>query len=146
MSRDSSISFDWGDDTYKFRLGIAELRQLQEKCDAGPAFILGRLFDGTWRVDDLIQTIRLGLIGGGMTPQAALALTRTHVEQRPLYESILPAQAILNALLAGAPDEPLGKAPAAAETASLSPEASSALPPSMEPAASSDSPQPTSTR
>jgi hypothetical protein len=130
MSRDAAVAFDWADGEHRFRLGIKELRELQEKCDAGPAFILGRLVDGSWRVDDILQTIRLGLIGGGLTPVTALPLVKLYVEQRPLFESIPAAQAILSAALVGAPDEPLGKAPAATDQPTASPEESSASPPS----------------
>lgn len=139
MSRDASITFDWGDGTHTFRLGIGQLRELQEKCgdarlgDAGPALILRRLSDGTWLVDDLIQTHRLGLMGGDKTMKSedAVKLTRRYVEERPLLESVLSAQAILHAALVGAPDEPLGKAEAATDPANLpSPEEKSDSPPS----------------
>lgn len=132
MSRDASVTFDWGDGTHTFRLGVGQIRELQEKCDAGPAFILSRLSSGAWLVDDLIQTHRLGLIGGGMKPVDAVALVRRYVEERPLLESVLSAQAILHALLVGVPDESLGKAEAATEKASLpSPEEKSDSPPSI---------------
>lgn len=131
MSRDASVSFDWADKTYTFRLGIGEIRELQEKCDAGPAFIFRRITDGAWRVDDLVQTIRLGLIGGGMKPIEALKLSREYAEKRPLSESVTPATLILAAALYGAGgEEPLGKSQAAPEEAVLSNEASSGSPPS----------------
>lgn len=133
MSRNASISFDWADGLHVFRLGIGQLRELQEKVDAGPAFILGRLADGSWRVDDLIQTLRLGLIGGGMAPAEAVKLVRRYVEERPLLESIIPAQLVLSAVLTGSPDEELGKAKAAPETANSSQEENSGSPPSTEP-------------
>ena len=105
MSRDASITLDWADGTYTFRLAIGQLRELQEKCNAGPAHILSRLSTGTWMVDDITETIRLGLIGGGANPVEALRLVRSYVEERPLAESILPAISILGAAVVGAPDE-----------------------------------------
>ncbi len=57
-------------------LGLGELLELQEKCDAGPAQIVARLEGGTWRVQDLRETLRLGLIGGGMTPTDAMVKVR----------------------------------------------------------------------
>lgn len=110
MSRDASVTLDWGDDTYTFRLGYGELMQLQESTDAGPLWVLNRMMQPTpenrgWRVQDIAQTIRLGLIGGGMEPAKALRMVRTYVEARPPVENLLFAQAVLMAALMGAADE-----------------------------------------
>ena len=72
MSRDASLELDWADGRYTFRLAWAELEQLQEACDAGPYVILNRLIDGSWRIADISNVIRLGLVGGGMAPLVAL--------------------------------------------------------------------------
>lgn len=109
MSRDASVSFAWADGEYTFRLRIGELRELQEKCDAGPGTIARRLFDRSFFVDDILQAIRLGLIGGGMAPTEALKLVRRYVEERPLEENRLPAFAIVEAALSGVSDEPIKK-------------------------------------
>jgi hypothetical protein len=103
--RSAAVTLSWGDGDYVFRLGIRELHELQDKCNAGPNAIVTRIVRGDWRVEDLVETIRLGLIGGGLAPVAALKLTRLYAEDRPLMESILPAQAILMAALAGAEDD-----------------------------------------
>lgn len=108
MSRSGAITFDWADGAHTFRLAIGQLRELQEKCDAGPQVLLRRLSDGSWRVDDVRETIRLGLVGGGAAPTRALDLVRVYVDDRPLLENVGPAQAILMAALVGAPD---GEAP-----------------------------------
>jgi hypothetical protein len=109
MSRDASISLDWADGNYAFRLAWGELEKLQEACDAGPYVILGRLTDGSWRIGDISAVIRLGLIGGGMTPVDALKKVRSYVEGRPPMESLMTAQAILSAGIIGAPEEDVGK-------------------------------------
>lgn len=109
MSRDAKITLDWADGTHDFRLAWRQLVELQEKCDAGPNVVLQRLYDGTWKVQDILETIRVGLIGGGMKPADALRLVRIYVEERPPLENVLVAQAILGAGLMGAPDEALGK-------------------------------------
>lgn len=109
MPRDASIELDWADGTYAFRLAWGELEKLQEACDAGPYVILGRLNDGSWRIGDISNVIRLGLIGGGMTPVEALTKTREYVERRPPVENLIFAQAILSAGLIGAPEEQPGK-------------------------------------
>ena len=112
MSRDASIDLDWADGPHTFRLAWGELRQLQEKCDAGPFVILSRLRGGTWRVDDISETIRLGLIGGGARPGDALALVRDYVESRPPLENLMLATGILSAAVIPPADEP-GEAKAA---------------------------------
>lgn len=117
MPRDGSIALTWGDGEHPFRLAIGQLRELQEKCDAGPAEIATRLSDGRWRINDVRETMRLGLIGGGMAPAEAHKLTVRYVDERPWLESLPAAQAVLMAALVGAPEEPVGKDQAAeAET------------------------------
>lgn len=105
MSATGKIGFEWGDGFHEFRLPIAQLLELQEKCDAGPGEIYGRLVGGTWRVQDLTETIRLGLVGGGQSPVEAMMLVRRYVHARPLQESVQPAQMILLASLVGVPDD-----------------------------------------
>jgi hypothetical protein len=105
MSRDAAITLDWADNTYVFRLGWAQLIQLQEACDAGPQMLLSRFGDATWRVEYISHILRLGLIGGGMEPIPALKLVREYVEARPPLENLLFAQAVLSIALMGAPDE-----------------------------------------
>lgn len=97
----SKISFPFGDDEYTFCLRIKELRELQEKLDAGPMRILNRLVQSDWRVDDAREVIRLGLIGGGLEPLKALSVVRRYCDERPLLESIEPALKILSAALIG---------------------------------------------
>jgi len=58
---------------------------------------------------DISNTIRLGLVGGGLTPVEALTKTREYVEKRPPVENLMFAQAILSAGLVGAPEEKPGK-------------------------------------
>jgi hypothetical protein len=134
MSRDGSVAIAWADGEYRFRLALGQMRELQEKCDAGPAFILGRLQSGRWLVDDARETLRLGLIGGGLKPAESLKLVQRYVDERPLLESVQPAMAVLLAALVGAGDEPLGKPEAAKEQAPGLSAESSPSPPSTEPA------------
>ncbi|MCF6112001.1 gene transfer agent family protein [Mesorhizobium muleiense] len=86
-----------------------ELEKLQEACDAGPYVVLDRLVSGRWRMADISNVIRLGLIGGGMEPVKALKLVRSYVETRPPLESLVLAQVVLGAGVAGAPEEEVGK-------------------------------------
>jgi hypothetical protein len=135
MSAAGSTTLTWGDGEHLFRLPIGQLRELQDKCDAGPAQIMMRLVSHTWRVDDILQPIRLGLIGGGKSPTDALLLVRRYVEERPLAENITVAAEIIAAAISGDPKEDgdtAKKAPATKEATAEFPS-----PPSMEPAPSS---------
>lgn len=116
MSRDATVTFDWADGTYRFSLKWGQLAELQDKSDAGPYVVLQRLHSGAWRVEDISNIIRLGLIGGKMEPVAALKLVRAYVEARPPMENLVPAQVILSAALMGAPEEAVGEGDAANQT------------------------------
>lgn len=104
------IDLTWPGGEHHFALSIDLLRALEDKCDAGPAWILARLSDGKWRVNDVTETIRLGLEGGGMEKTEARKLAKRHVEDAPLTEFVLTAQAILMAALyTGREDEDEGE-------------------------------------
>lgn len=112
MSRDARVELAWADGSgacedgkYAFRLGIKELRTLQEKCDAGPLQILRRLQTERWMIDDVREPIRLGLVGAGMPPSDALKLVVEHVDKRPIAENVLIAHAVVMVALYGAPDD-----------------------------------------
>ncbi len=109
MGGDARFSFPWADGVHVFRLGIGEIRELQDVTGVGPHALLKRIMAGEWRVDDLRETIRLGLIGGGMEPAKALPLVIRYVENRPLLESVRPALAVLSAVLSGFAETPVGK-------------------------------------
>lgn len=128
MSRDGSVTLPFVDGPKTFRLAWGELIKLQEACDAGPYVIYRRLMMGGWKMEDISNTIRLGLIGGGMKPEQALNFVRDYVEARPPLESVPLAQGILGTALQGAPDEKPGEqgGEAAANSSMTSPTESGA--------------------
>jgi len=106
MAVNGEIELRWGDGEHKFN--IAKLRcvlELEDKCGCGIAEIVMRIRDGTWKFNDIRETIRLGLIGAGELPDRALLLTVRYVDERPWSENVLPAQAILFAALVGVQGE-----------------------------------------
>lgn len=111
-----AVDLTWAGGEHPFLLNIELLRALQDKCDAGPAHVLQRLASGQWRVDDVIQPIRLGLEGGGTSKQDALRLVRKFVEDQPLSLSVITARAVLAAALFGVDDDPVGEMDGEAET------------------------------
>ncbi len=102
-------SLVWLGGEHEFALDIGSLRALQKHCDAGPQQILNRIAVGNWRVDDLYQTIRLGLIGGGMAQAEANRLTDATFQAHKLRQLRPTAQAILVDALIGDPDDPVGE-------------------------------------
>ena len=117
MSRKAEISLRCWDGEHHFRLRIGELMTLQEKCDAGPYHLVTRLADGTWRINDIRETLRLGLIGGGLNQEDARRLIEQHVDRVPLADNVPNASAVLLAAVIGVEDERLGEPQAAATNA-----------------------------
>jgi hypothetical protein len=109
LSRDASIILEWGDGSHLFRLGWGELAKLQEACNAGPFVIMQRLQDGTCRLEDIEETIRWGLIGGGRSPVEATRLCKMFVQGRPPAENRMVAYAAMMAGCLGAPEEQIEK-------------------------------------
>jgi hypothetical protein len=89
----------WAGGEHEFKLTIGDLRALQEKTGRGPEEILARLAARTWHVDEAIETVRLGLIGGGMARDEAKRLVSLVVDRDPLVEFRLTAFEVLSRLL-----------------------------------------------
>lgn len=107
--RKAEVTFAWGDGTHTFRLPVDSVLELQEKTDAGPYVLLDRFRNQTWRVQDLRETIRIALIGGGMVPMKALALVTRYVDKRPLAENVPACLMIMTACVLGVPGDAPGK-------------------------------------
>lgn len=105
MSRSAEVVLPFGGEDRTFRLNIGRLRALQEKVDAGPHELWQRVNVGTWRVDDLRETLLQGLIGGGMSSADATRLMKTDFDELPFAQFVDLAKAIILVTLFGAPDE-----------------------------------------
>lgn len=141
MDGSGRVKIQWGDGEHTFRLAYAQLRELQDKTGCGPEELANRIARGTWKVDDIRETMRLGLIGGGMEPMRALTLTIRYVDNRPWLENKQPAYLILLAILAQPEGDKVGKAE---EGASQEATAKSPSPDSSELPSQSASPSKTS--
>lgn len=119
MTAQGTRTIIWQGGEHAFCLGkIGLLLQLEDACRAGLATIRWRLENGQWYVRDVRDTIRLGLIGGGLKPEEAQRLVETAVDMNPsgLAPSVLVAVAVVQAVMIGVPDDPVGK-PEPAEAA-----------------------------
>jgi hypothetical protein len=125
----ADLLLNFADGEYRFELTVLQIAELQEKCGAGVGEIFarlyrGRLVDGNdvlfvateaqFRSEDIFETIRLGLIGGGkgwvneaevkVDAFRARVLLERYVHPRPLIDSWQLATAILAARVVGYDD------------------------------------------
>lgn len=106
------VKLIWRGGEHTFALPLGELRKLQETCDAGPEEILNKLRLGKWHVDDIIEPLRLGLIGSGDVPRekAGMLVTKL-VDQHGLLEFKMTAMAVMAYSLFGPEDDQPKKQP-----------------------------------
>ncbi|WP_109315939.1 gene transfer agent family protein [Pseudovibrio ascidiaceicola] len=102
-------SISWIGGQHAFVLNIGQLRALQTNCNAGPETVLARIATGTWFIDDLIEPIRLGLIGGGMENAEAGPKVLHMLELHGAYSLKLTAHDVLTHALVGEVDDPVGE-------------------------------------
>jgi hypothetical protein len=109
MSANGTRTIVWAGGEDAFCLAkIGLILDLEEKCKAGIGVIAARLESGAYYLNDIRETIRLGLIGGGKTPDQAMAAVKNHVDGNPLGHCQLVAYEIVKAVIVGVPDDPVG--------------------------------------
>lgn len=136
-SEDGSVTLQFGDGDYPFRIAFGQWRELQESVNKprieigeaplGPMALLRALLEGNAWPHDVREVIRLGLIGAGMKADRALVLVKRHVEGRPYFQSMAEARTVLQYAMFGPPHDPVGKepTPAAPETPAMTTESGS---------------------
>lgn len=119
------IDLAFADGTYTFRLGLEQIHELQTKCGVGIGALYGRVLQGrvaadptvghpayaAYHLDDLRETVRQGLIGGGaglvdgsdvkVGSLRANELVERYLDPMPLSEQWTLAAAILYAKIEG---------------------------------------------
>jgi hypothetical protein len=115
------IAWSGGEDDF-CAAKIGTLLAIEERCGSGVGAIYQRIVDGSWKVYDISEVIRLALIGAGMKAEDAKKKTDIHVLQNPngLAPSLLVSMRILEAALVGVQDDPVGKEEAEGEMGSAS--------------------------
>lgn len=138
MNRHGAIDTVWAGGNHTFRLGLDEIEELEATCNMS-VFLLCEAAAAAIPLIQLkhcMETIRLGLIGGGMVPVEARVQTRRHVEVRPLTESVGLTEAILRAAIErvhGQEAEEPGETEAAKSDGSTSPPSAPTPPSSASP-------------
>jgi hypothetical protein len=125
MPAQTHIDLEFADGEYRFALGLEQIRELQNACGDGIGAIYARVLQGrvsadvtvghpgyaAYKLDDLIETIRQGLIGGGqglvseqavkVEPMRANQLIANYLHDMPLSRQWDLAAAILYAKIEG---------------------------------------------
>jgi hypothetical protein len=91
----------FGDVKRTFKITPELVIELERKTGAGIGGLCRRLFAGEFAHGDILETIRLALIGGGENPEAAASLVDAYAAHRPLSETYPLAVSILEALWFG---------------------------------------------
>jgi hypothetical protein len=92
--------FGDGEKTFAFP-SIELIQELERKTGHGIVALFSLIRNNGCSYNDLVEVIRLGLIGGGTTPPEADALVKTYAIARPIGESLAVALGILAALFFG---------------------------------------------
>lgn len=96
------IEADFADGTYKFALTWDLASEWEKTTDRSMyATLLHAVRTGIVNLNDAREILRLGLIGGGMEPVAALRLVRTYVENRPAAENFPLVVRVMDAAFHG---------------------------------------------
>lgn len=117
-SRSAKIRAIIGNDYYDLAMKIDQLIEFQDRCGVGPLFAMRRMVErnsmyetvGDFRVEYVLETIRLGLVGGGMNPIEAVKLTDKYVRQGFIMDYLEVAAHTLYAALHGPEEEPVPEA------------------------------------
>lgn len=101
----------FGDAEHTFALTDEMIIELERLTKVGIGVLYTRAISMQFAVTDIAQTIRLGLIGGGSTPQIAAQLVETYAANRPLAETFPLALDILDARWNGVATNSAGACP-----------------------------------
>jgi len=108
----SRVTLTFGDGTYTFCLRIREILELERLTESSIGEIATRLMTGVPRMRDIYDSVRLGLIGGGLPPTSALLLVENYIAGVPLADPrdssspMATAQAVVMAVWVGMEEVP----------------------------------------
>lgn len=108
--RTGKVTAFFGDGEHTFRLQppdaanpLALIEELQEKTGVGPYRLFRNIADEDFRVGDIREVLRLGLIGGGKSPAEAYKLVTRYFDREPIAEYATIALDIMVGMLFGHP-------------------------------------------
>jgi len=95
-----------GDGEKKFALKPEMIMELERKTGSGIAALYQRFARQNFYFSDILETVRLGLIGGGLAPLNAQQLVDTYVKPFPVMANYPLAFDILDVAWSGVPEAP----------------------------------------
>jgi hypothetical protein len=99
----------FGDGDKTFDLPGNLIMELERQTHTGIGQLCKRVFGRDFMLNDLVQIIRLGLIGAGMSPKDAADLMAAYADKTPIVELFPLAVAVLETKFFGsvtaAPDQ-----------------------------------------
>ncbi|MDE4173659.1 gene transfer agent family protein [Phaeobacter sp. PT47_59] len=95
----------FGDGEHTFALTDDMIAELERIADLGIGTLYLRTVKSQFRLTDLIEIIRLGLIGGGTSPARAAQLVDTYARNQPIDDLFPLAFDILDARWGGVADD-----------------------------------------
>ena len=125
----TAIDLQFADGAYSFKLGLSQIRELQEKTNTGIGALYARVLQGrmgegladghpafaAFHLDDVRETVRQALIGGkqgrvdgadvSVSSLRATELVERYLDPMPLAEQWKLAASILYALVEGYSDD-----------------------------------------
>jgi hypothetical protein len=91
----------FGDGEHVFELTPPMIEELERKTGVGVGIVVNRVSAMLFSFADLIEIIRLGLIGGGMAPVDAQRMVDTYAKGRPISEFYPLATGAIQKLMFG---------------------------------------------
>ncbi|PKA40453.1 gene transfer agent family protein [Rhizobium sullae] len=113
-----SESIIWPGGEHSFRLGIGELRAIEQRSDAGCAVVMMRLLSSQWKIDDVVGPIRIGLVGGGKDEREAQKILESALDVASPYALAVTAAEIIRRFIMWETDDQPGENQAGIEAES----------------------------
>lgn len=91
----------FGDAERRFALTSPLILELERKTSTGIGALSRRVFSSDFRHADLLEIVRLALVGGGTDPEEAAALVAAYAAPAPVMSTYALAVAILELTMFG---------------------------------------------
>jgi Phage tail tube protein, GTA-gp10 len=97
----TKVTAFFGDGKHDFKLTVPMINELERTTGTGIGGLCKRLFNSDFKLHEITEVIRLGLIGAGENPETANALVKNYLTDQPLGSAYPLAVSILEALMFG---------------------------------------------
>ncbi|MEX0404044.1 gene transfer agent family protein [Aquibium sp. LZ166] len=91
----------FGDAERDFRLNADLVTELERKTGAGIGGLSRRMFAGEFAHHELLEVVRLGLIGGGESPAVSASLVAVYAAPLPVMELYALALPVIETVMFG---------------------------------------------